>query len=177
MAVPQISFSETLRWTWVWSIISCLMTWFHDGLEFCTISIRRESQTDYVQWWFYIWILDLVLQPLCQPSVLLVVDHVGLGVFLRTVLQRHFSSHPLAQARIQWSQTTLCEGTCNKHKGRNWCSCQLSVLSLAPADMKEKHFVRFELSKPVWSSVHWAGNLATGVLYCRHVILPPLGTF
>lgn len=84
---------------------------------------------------------------------------------------------PLPQAHIQWSQITLCEGTCNKHKGRNWCSCQLSVLRLGPADMKGKHFVTSELSKQVWASVHWAENLATEVLYCRHVVLPPLGKF
>lgn len=110
-------------------------------------------------------------------STLSAVDHVELGVFLRTVLQRHFSSHALAQVHIHWSQITLCEGTCNKYKGRNWCSCQLSVFSLGPADIKEKHCVRFDLSKQVWSSVHWTRNLATGVLPYRHVVLPPVGKF
>lgn len=51
-----------------------------------------------------------------------------------SALERHVSSCPLAQARIQRSQLTPCEGTC-KYKGEN-SSWQLSALSLAPADIK-----------------------------------------
>lgn len=61
------------HWTWVCSMISCLVTWFHNGLESCTISLWGEDQTDYVQWWFCTWILDWVLQPVCRPSVLLIM--------------------------------------------------------------------------------------------------------
>ena len=43
------------------------------GRQGVLVSIWGEAQTDYVLWWHYSWVQDLVLQSLSQPSVVLLM--------------------------------------------------------------------------------------------------------
>lgn len=143
------------------------MTWFRNQLESPTIrkcSCMARYACFYMgrNWDWLCSVMTLQLGPGFGASIpispLGAVAPVELGVLSRTVLQKHLSSHTVAEAHIQWSQPTLHEGTC-KYKGRS-----VPANSLV---LKGKPLVRFELSEQVWPSVHWARDLTTGALYCK----------
>lgn len=148
--------------TWVCSIMSCLVALFKSGLESCTISIWAEAQTDYVQRWYCIWILDLVLQSLCQPSVMLIVlswecfwEQFSRGTFLPTHLHRLTFSDP---------RQTFVKAHVIIIRGGSVVPAN-SLFSAWVQQIWKENTWRFDLSKQVWYSVHWAGTLATGVLF------------
>ena len=168
--------------SWVCGITSCSVTWFHDGLESPTI---RKCSWVARYACFYMgrgsdWLCSVMILRLGPGSGVSVpflplgaVAHVEFGVLLRTVLQRHFSSDPLAQAHIQWSQPTLWEGTC-KYKGRSVPANSLLSASLQNI-LTGKLLVWFELSEQALSSIHWARDLTTGALYCKACGLTSFG--